>query len=144
LFTKKIVYNAIDFTTKKIIMNVFFTFFIITFSTLNIVPHVGSCGVAVLTSYSQNVLGKNIGYYVELKNNSGKTVDAIEWKAKFYNNFNDYKGSRKGDWSAGNFINPVKKGGLIKDLEGVWVDGASKIVIEITRVHYTDGKNCSN
>ena len=36
------------------------------------------------------------------------------------------------------------KGGLIKDLEGVWVDGASKIVIEITRVHYTDGKNCSN
>ncbi|MFN5911226.1 MAG: hypothetical protein ACK45H_07835, partial [Bacteroidota bacterium] len=57
-------------------------------------------------------------------------------------NFNDYKGDRKGEWSSGNFISPVKTGGTIEDLEGVWVEGATKIVIEITRVHYTDESNC--
>ena len=83
-----------------------------------------------------------MGYYVEFINKSGKSIDAIEWKVKFYNNFNDLKGERKGEWSSGNFIKPIKNGAVMKDLEGVWVDGATKIVIEIKRVHYTDGNSC--
>jgi hypothetical protein len=117
-----------------------FALLIGVFSTLSMMPQGGSGGVSVVKSYTQNVMGKNIGYYVELKNNSGKTIDAIEWQASFYNNFNDLKGRKIGDWSSGNIIKPVKPGEVIKDLEGVWVDGATKVEIEITRVHYTNGK----
>jgi hypothetical protein len=103
------------------------------------VDHKSRFGITVLKSYSQNVLGKNSGAYVELRNDSQKTVDAVEWQARFYDNFEDVKGTRKGTWSSGNFISPVKTGESILDLEGVWVDDATKVFIEITRVHFTDG-----
>ena len=102
-----------------------------------------SCLVEVVESYSQNILGKNIGYYVKLQNNSGKSVDAVEWKATFYNNFNEVKGVRDGDCSSGNIISPVENGEQFRALEGVWVDGATKIDIKITRVHFTDGTSCN-
>jgi hypothetical protein len=101
--------------------------------------HKSRFGIVVIKAYSQNVLTKNIGYYVELRNDNKKTVDAVEWQARFYDNFEDLKGTRKGTWSSGNFISPVKKGETILDLEGVWVDDATKVFIEITRVHFTDG-----
>ena len=123
-------------------MKFVFTLSLFVLCSASLVPHSDACGVAVTKAYSQNVLGTNVGYYVVFKNNSGKTIDGIQWKAKFYNNFNDYKGDRKGEWSSGNFISPVKTGGTIEDLEGVWVEGATKVVIEITRVHYTDESSC--
>jgi len=116
-----------------------FSFILILMSTLNFSPNPKTSGVKVIKAFTQNVMGKNIGYYVEFKNNTGKTIDAIEWYASFYNNFNDLKGGRRGEWSAGNYIKPVKNGGEINDIEGVWVNGASKIQIEITRVHFTNG-----
>ena len=105
-------------------------------------PATEKCGVKVLSSYSQNVLGKNIGYYVELENKSGKTIDAIQWTATFTNNFGDEKGVRKGEWSSGNFISPVEDGEKIIDLEGVWVEEATKISIQIDRIHFTDDSLC--
>jgi hypothetical protein len=113
--------------------------------SFNPVPpkHVGKCGVIATSAYTQNILGKNAGYYVKFKNDSKKNVDALEWTAKFYNNFDELKGTKTGDWSSGNFISPIKPGETAKDLEGVWVEGATKVFISISRIHFTDGTSCN-
>ena len=56
----------------------------------------------------------------------------------FYNNFKDLKGKRKGSWSSGNFIKPLKSKEMTKDLQASWVDGAEKVYIKITRIHFID------
>jgi len=109
---------------------------------LSLEKYCNSCGLTVEKSYTQSVLGVNVGYYVEFHNKSGKTIDAVEWNANFYNNFEDYIGTRKGEWSSGNFVSPIENEETFKDLEGVWVEGATKIKIKVTRVHYTDGSSC--
>ena len=104
--------------------------------------HKGMCNVSISKAYTQNVLGKNIGYYVEFKNNSSRTVDALKWKATFYDNFNDQKGVREGSWSSGNFISPLEPKSTAIDLESNWVNDATKVRITITKVHFTDGMTC--
>jgi hypothetical protein len=104
--------------------------------------HIGKCGIIAQKAYTQNILGKNVGYYVEFKNTSKKTVDALEWSVKFYNNFDELKGTKSGEWSSGNFISPIKPGKTTKDLEGVWVENATKVFVTVTRVHFTDGSSC--
>jgi len=95
--------------------------------------------VKVLKAYTQSTFGYNAGYYVEFSNNSAKDVDGLKWEAKFYDNFGDLKGSREGQWQSGNFTDPIAAGGTAKDLETVWVEGATKVFIRIKLVHYTDG-----
>lgn len=102
--------------------------------------HKGLANVAVVKAYSQNVLGKNVGYYVVFKNNAKSEVDALKWKAVFYDNFDDYKGESEGTWSSGNFIQPIKSGETTEDIETAWVKDASKVVIKIQKVHFVDGK----
>ena len=83
---------------------------LILFSFKQYIPkHKGIANVVVLNAYSQNILGKNVGYIVKFKNNSTSEVDALKWKAYFYDNFNDLKGESEGTWSSGNFINPIPK-----------------------------------
>ncbi len=95
--------------------------------------------VEVLSAVTQNVLGYNAGYYVEFKNNSAKDVDGLRWKADFYDNFGAKKGIRDGQWQSGNFISPIAVGDTTKDLESVWVEGATKVIIRLVEVHWTDG-----
>ncbi|MFN5182801.1 MAG: hypothetical protein ACK5D5_07225 [Bacteroidota bacterium] len=104
--------------------------------------HKGKCGLEIEKAYTQNVLGKSVGYYVEFKNNAGQDVDAIEWKAKFYNNFGEYKGEKDGQWSSGNIIKPIKPGAVTKDLETNWIDGATKVFITVKRVHLAQTGTC--
>jgi hypothetical protein len=102
--------------------------------------HKGLGNVTVVKAYSQSVLGKNVGYYVEFKNNGKSEVDALKWKAFFYDNFDEYKGESEGTWSSGNFIQPIKSGKTTQDLETAWIKNASKVVIKIQKVHFVDGK----
>jgi hypothetical protein len=69
-------------------------------------------------------------------------VDGIKWKANFYDNFEELKGTREGSWQSGNFISPIEIGETAQDLENVWVTGATKIFITVTKVHFTDGTSC--
>ncbi|MEN9399076.1 MAG: hypothetical protein RL632_177 [Bacteroidota bacterium] len=112
------------------------------FSSATGPAHKGMCNISIYKAYTQNVFGKNIGYYVEFKNNSGRTVDALKWKATFYDNFNEQKGVREGSWSSGNFISPMKPKATTMDLENNWVNDATKVRITITKVHFTDGITC--
>ncbi len=115
---------------------------LILFSFKQYIPkHKGIANVVVLNAYSQNILGKNVGYIVKFKNNSTSEVDALKWKAYFYDNFNDLKGESEGTWSSGNFINPIPKGETTEDIETAWVKDATKVFIKITRVHFTNGKS---
>jgi hypothetical protein len=109
--------------------------------TKDVPKHQGLANVFVVKAYSQNVLGKNVGYFVEFKNNASSEVDALKWKAFFYDNFDDLKGETEGAWSSGNFISPIKKGETKEDIETAWVKAASKVYIKITRVHYVNGKS---
>ena len=104
--------------------------------------HKGKCGLVPSKAYTQNIYGKNIGYYVNFRNDSEKVVDGIKWKANFYDNFEELKGTREGSWQSGNFISPIEMGETAQDLENVWVTGATKIFITVTKVHFTDGTSC--
>jgi hypothetical protein len=99
----------------------------------------GLAGIDVVKAATQNTLGINAGYYVEFKNNTEKEVDGVKWKAYFYDNFEAYKDKREGKWQSGNFIKPAKPGEIFKDVEGIWVEDATKVFVTITEVHFTDG-----
>ena len=123
---------------KKVIIASFLMFSFGAFAQ----KHKGKCGIDIEKTYTQKTFGKNIGSYVEFKNNASSAVDALEWKALFYNNFGELKGEKTGTWDAGNFIKPIKAGQSGKDLETSWVDDATKVFISITKVHFEDGKKC--
>ena len=106
--------------------------------------HSGKCGIRPEKAYSQNVMGRNVGYYVEIKNESQKELDAIEWEAFFYDNFDELLETRTGNWSSGNIIKPCKPGETLKDLDMVWVKKATKVFIKVGRVHFTDGSVCGS
>lgn len=104
--------------------------------------HTGKCGLTPVKAYSQNILGRNIGYFVEIQNESLKDVDAVEWEAYFYNSFDELLEKKSASWSSGNVIKPCKAGGIIKDLKMVWVKKANKVFVKINRVHFADGSAC--
>jgi len=118
-------------------------FFLLAFTT-DTLKHVGLGNVSVVKAYSQNVLGKNVGYYVEFKNNASSEVDALKWKAFFYDNFDELKGEADGTWSSGNFIKPIKCGKTAEDLQTAWIKDASKVIIKIQKVHFVNGKTVGN
>lgn len=101
--------------------------------------HKGLSSLQVIEASTQNTLGYNAGYYVEFKNLSAKSIDGVKWKVDFIDNFGTSKGKRDGQWQSGNFTSPIKPGDTMKDVEGVWVEGATKIIITIKEVHFTDG-----
>ena len=101
--------------------------------------HKGLSSVEVLEAATQNTLGYNAGYYVEFKNISTKSIDGVKWNVDFIDNFGANKGKREGVWQSGHFTSPIPPGDTLKDIEGVWVEGATKIVITIKEVHFTDG-----
>ena len=127
--------KTLKFTFLLLISIILFSF------TKDLPKHQGMGNVIVLKATSQNLLGKNIGYIVAFKNNAAVEVDALKWKAIFYDNFDDYKGESEGKWSSGNFITPIKSGESKEDVESAWVKEATKVVIKITRVHFINGKS---
>jgi hypothetical protein len=102
----------------------------------------GRCGLEILDSYTQEIMGKNVGFYVKFKNNSNKSVDAFDYRVKYLDGFNEVKGSKEYRWQAGNLIDELEPGETLKDGATNWVKGANKIKVQIIRVHYTDGTVC--
>jgi hypothetical protein len=102
----------------------------------------GRCGLEILDSYTQEIMGKNVGFYVKFKNNSNKSVDAFDYRVKYLDGFNEVKGSKEYRWQAGNLIDELEPGETLKDGATNWVKGAKKIKVQIIRVHYTDGTVC--
>ena len=104
--------------------------------------HQMKCDLELVTCKTQKVLGKNIGYVVEIKNGSSKEIDGVEWTAFFYTRFGKLKGKRQGDWTSGNFISPKDTDETFIEVESNFIDGADDVFITIKKVHYTDGSSC--
>lgn len=102
----------------------------------------GQCGLIVIDSFTQEVMGKNVGFYVKFKNVSEKNIDALEYRVRYLDGFNDEKGVKEFTWQAGNLIDKLEPGETLKDGSTNWIKGANKIKIEIKRVHYTDDSVC--
>lgn len=100
------------------------------------------CGIQVVKSYNQELLGKNVGFFVVFKNNSAKNMDAIDYKITFLNGFDEVKGTQNFKWQAGNFFGPKLPGESLKDGSTTWVSEANKVKVSILRVHFTDGSSC--
>ena len=100
------------------------------------------CGISIVKSYNQEIFGKNVGFFVVFKNNSERSMDAIEYTVTYKNGFDETKGKRSFSWQAGNFFGPKLPGESLKDGSTTWIDDANKISIVIKRVHFTDGTKC--
>ena len=98
--------------------------------------------VEVIKINCQRALGRTIGYHLTLKNNSTKTIDAVEWTATFTDKFGDVKEIKKGElWSSGNTLTidtskPVEAGDELQVTMSCLVKGATDVTIKITRIHY--------
>ena len=90
----------------------------------------------------QRALGRTIGYHLVLKNNSTKTIDAVEWTATFVDKFGDVKEVKKGElWSSGNTLTidtskPIEPSNELQVTMTCLVKGATDVKIKITRIHY--------
>lgn len=102
------------------------------------------CGLVVSESYTQELLGKNVGFYVRFTNKSGKNIDAIQYEVIYKNGFNEVKGSKEYNWQAGNIVGVLKAGEDLPHGATNWISGANKIEIKIIRVHYTDDSVCTD
>jgi hypothetical protein len=123
--------------------NKLFYFLVMFFLTVSMVTSKdGKCGLEILDSYTQEIMGKNVGFYVKFKNNSSKSIDAFDYRVKYLDGFNEVKGSKEYRWQSGNLIDELEPGETLKDGATNWVKGANKIKVQIVRVHYTDGTVC--
>ena len=91
-----------------------FLFLFLSLSSTKVL--LNDCGITVTKSYNQQVLGKNIGFFVVFKNNTTRSLDAIEYKVIYKNGFDDVKGTRLFTWQAGNFLGPKLPFGFLLGL----------------------------
>jgi hypothetical protein len=100
------------------------------------------CNIEIVQAYTQEVLGKNVGFFVRFKNNSEKEMDAIDYQVSFMNGFGEVKGQKQFSWQSGNLSKPIKPGQTLNEGATNWIDGANKIEVKILRAHFTDGSTC--
>ncbi len=122
---------------KKILFSLLFLILPLLSNAQNF-KHKGKSGVVAVSTGTQTVFGRSIGYYVKFKNNSNKKVDGLKWKATFTNNFGEILGVKEGMWQSGNFISPIGPGSTTEEIESSWVKGGLKIWITITDVHFVE------
>lgn len=125
---------------KKII---FISIMILLFEGTSAQSDKGLCNVAVTDVSKVASFGYLIGYTVQFKNNTKKTVDGIWWKENFYNNANELIKSQESSFNSTNLIDPIASGFTKSVVRSPRVKGASKVVIKITKVHYSDGTSCN-
>jgi len=109
---------------------------LIPFTALKSQNAKGVSGIEVVKTTTQEVLGVNIGFIVEFKNNYDKTVDALKYTVYYYDGFDEKMGERNFQWQSGNIIKDIEAGKSIKDYRTNWIKGANKIKVVVTKVHF--------
>ena len=104
--------------------------------------HKEICDLKVTKAVTQELLGRNIGIYVEFKNNNTISLDALEYIVNYFDGFNKKMGTKNFKWQAGNIIKAVEPGEILRDVNNNWVKGANKIQVIISKAHFTNGKVC--
>ena len=102
----------------------------------------GLCNIEVNDVSKITALGYLIGYTVQFKNNTTKTVDGVYWTAYYYNNDNKLIESEKSSFNSTNLIDPIAAGFSKSIARSPRVKGASIVLVVINKVHYSDGSSC--
>ena len=121
-------------------------FFIAIFfisSSINAQSNQGLCKVAINDVSKMTGFGYFVGYSVEFKNNSKKTVDGIYWNVYYYNNDGELIQQDKSSFNSTNIIDPIASGFTKKLVRSKKIKGASKVFVKITKVHFSDGTSCN-
>ena len=102
----------------------------------------GLCNIEVNDVSKITALGYLIGYTVQFKNNTSKTVDGVYWTAYYYNNDNKLIESEKSSFNSTNLIDPITAGFSKSIARSPRVKGASIVLVVINKVHFSDGSSC--
>jgi hypothetical protein len=102
----------------------------------------GMCGVEVNDVSRTTSFGYLVAYVVQFKNTTNRPVDGVYWRALYLNNAGDIIESEESSFNSTNLIDPIA-GGTTKSLaRAPRVKGASKVVIVVNKVHFSDGASC--
>ena len=124
---------------RKILLLVSF----IIFTTTAFAPqNKGLCNIEVKDVSKITALGYLIGYTVQFKNSTTKTVDGVYWTAYYYNNDNKLIESEKASFNSTNLIDPIAAGFSKSIARSPRVKGASIVLVVINKVHFSDGSSC--
>jgi len=104
--------------------------------------HTGRCNIGIKDVSQTTTFGYLISYSVNFKNKSQKTVDFISWDAYYYNNANELLEKGKSYFNSTESIDPISSGFTKKIIRFTKINGASKVIIKITKVHFSDGTIC--
>lgn len=102
----------------------------------------GRCKVEVNDVSKVASWGYLITYIVQFKNNTNKTVDGLYWTVYFYNNNGDLIKSEEESFNSDNIIDPIGSGMTKSITRTPRVKGASKAIITLNKVHFSDGTKC--
>ena len=124
---------------KRIIIFCFCSFFQFSFAQKS---SSGMCKVDVEDITNVASFGYLIGYTVKFKNNSKSTVDGIWWTSYYYDNSGDLMKYESDSFNSSGIIKPIASGSNKSIVRSPRVKGASKVVVKITKTHFSDGKTC--
>lgn len=123
--------------------NIFlFLLFMGTLNAVNAQKNKGSCGVEVNDVSRTTSFGYLVAYVVQFKNTTNRPVDGVYWRALYLNNAGDIIESEESSFNSTNLIDPIAGGTTKSIARAPRVKGASKVVIVINKVHFSDGASC--
>ena len=121
----------------------FIAILIIIGNSINAQKNRGLCSVEVSDISKAISFNYLLGYSVTFKNNTNKTVDGVYWKAYYYNNANELIESDNSSFNSTKIIDPIAPGFTKTLARSPRVEGASIVIVKITKVHFTDGTSCN-
>lgn len=101
------------------------------------------CKLTVVDVTKVVSFGYLVGYNLALKNTSTKSIDGVYWTEVFYNNAGDLIEQSKSSFNSTSVIDPILSGVTKNIVRSPRIKGASKVVIQIDKVHFTDGNTCN-
>ncbi len=122
-------------------------FIIISFFALSLrvngqTSNKSACNLSITSVITNLSFGVNVGYILNLKSTSNKSIYAVEWTAQFYDNFGKLIESMPGSFNATSFIEPILSGTEKVIVRTNKINGATKVFVTINKVHFVDGSVC--
>jgi len=103
----------------------------------------GLCNLEINDVSKVTSFGYLIGFTVEFKNNSKKTVDGIYWTTYFFDNANKLISTEEYSFNSSSNIDPIASGFTKSIVRAPRIKGASRVVIVIDKIHFIDGSACN-
>jgi hypothetical protein len=127
--------------SMKNILFVFVSFALFGFNTQP-KPGKDSCNVEIGEIKVIVSLGYLVGYSVEFTNNSDKVIDGLYWTATYTDNGKNIIRKENGAFNSTKNIFPIEASSKRLLNRVPKVKGATKVTIELNKVHYNDDSSC--